>query len=680
MERKTEEILKEIHFGVDYYPEHWPKERWETDARLMKDMGIQIVRMAEFAWQALEPEKGRFCFEWLDEAIALLGSYGIYTMLGTPTAAPPAWIIEENPDILPMDSQGQRKGFGGRHHDCQSNEAYRIHIRRLVTAMAEHYKDNPYVLAWQIDNELGNSHEDLCMCDSCQRAFQKWLEKKYQTIEKVNETWGTVFWSQTYDKFTQIPAPRQTPTMHNPSLLLDWKRFCSDLVIDFLSMQAEIIKKIAPHQQITHNLMGFYDKTNYFQMAEKLDFASNDQYPTGYYFAPPGQGASEVAACMDFIRNVKKKNFWMLELESGPTGGSVIGTMPKPGQNRYWTAQCVAHGADAIVYFRWRTCLFGSEQFWHGILPHSGIPGRRYEELKKTIQELMPVMRDVQGIVKKSRIGILFSYEEEWALNLQPQHPDLRYLDTVLQYYDGFYRKGLDVDFLSTKDGLEDYSVIVAPLLYLMTPALEKKLTEYVEKGGHLLLTMRTGVMNEANVCMSHCALPGNLSTLVGAEIEEYDCLYDRSAGIRCSAGEGSSEKWCDILKLKGAEGILYYTTDFYAGKPAASKNRYGKGTAWYIGTDPEEKLLDWILEKLLEEAGETRKRENNTDVELVCRRGREKEYLFLLNGTSREQMTELPQDWGGTTVQASPYEVQILEREYGTDEIKVTGKSETGA
>ena len=189
MERKTEEILKEIHFGVDYYPEHWPKERWETDARLMKDMGIQIVRMAEFAWQALEPEKGRFCFEWLDEAIALLGSYGIYTMLGTPTAAPPAWIIEENPDILPIDSKGQRKGFGGRHHDCQSNEVYHIHIRRLVTAMAEHYKDNPYVLAWQIDNELGNSHEDLCMCDSCQRAFQKWLEKKYQTIEKVNETW-----------------------------------------------------------------------------------------------------------------------------------------------------------------------------------------------------------------------------------------------------------------------------------------------------------------------------------------------------------------------------------------------------------------------------------------------------------------------------------------------------------
>ena len=238
----------------------------------------------------------------------------------------------------------------------------------------------------------------------------------------------------------------------------------------------------------------------------------------------------------------------------------------------------------------------------------------------------------------------------------------------------------MDVDFLSTKDGLEDYSVIVAPLLYLMTPALEKKLTEYVEKGGHLLLTMRTGVMNEANVCMSHCALPGNLSTLVGAEIEEYDCLYDRSAGIRCSAGEGSSEKWCDILKLKGAEGILYYTTDFYAGKPAASKNRYGKGTAWYIGTDLEEKLLDWVLEKLLEEAGETWKRQNNAEVELVCRRERKKEYLFLLNGTRREQMAELPPDWGGKTVTAAPYEVRILEREYGTDGIKITGKSETEA
>ena len=253
----------------------------------MRDMGLQVVRMAEFAWHKLEPEKGKFCFDWLDDAIALLGSHGIVTILGTPTAAPPAWLVEELPEVLPIDSQGQQKGFGGRHHDCQSNQAYRGHIRRLVRAMAEHFRDNPYVIGWQIDNELGNSHWELCMCDSCRAAFQNWLERKYGTVTALNEAWGTVFWSQTYNSFAEVPVPRKTPTVHNPSLLLDWRRFCSDLVIDFQKEQIDILREVCPHQQITHNLMGFYDKTDYFRMAQDLDFSSSDQYPTCLLYTSP---------------------------------------------------------------------------------------------------------------------------------------------------------------------------------------------------------------------------------------------------------------------------------------------------------------------------------------------------------------------------------------------------------
>lgn len=238
------------YFGADYYPEHWPSERWETDAKLMREMGLGLVRMGEFSWAKMEPAEGVFAFDWLDRAIGLLAGYGIRTLLGTPTA----WIIAENPEILPLDSQGQRQGFGGRHHDCQSNAAYREHIRRLVTAMAEHFKDNPHVIGWQIDNELGNSHEDLCYCDACRDGFQRWLKKKYGTITRLNQAWGTAFWSQDYDRFAQIPAPRAVPTRHNPSLLLDWARFCSDLVVDFNRFQVAIIRAIAPRQKITHNL------------------------------------------------------------------------------------------------------------------------------------------------------------------------------------------------------------------------------------------------------------------------------------------------------------------------------------------------------------------------------------------------------------------------------------------
>ncbi len=185
-----------IHFGVDYYPEHWPRERWETDARLMKEMGVQVVRMAEFSWFKMEPAEGEFDFEWLEDAVALLDSYGIKTVLGTPTAAPPAWIIQKNPEIQPIDREGRRRHFGGRHHDCQSNAVYRAHISRFVTAYAKRFADNPGVIGWQIDNELGNSHGDLCMCDSCKRQFQAWLHKKYGTIEALNDAWGTAFWSQ----------------------------------------------------------------------------------------------------------------------------------------------------------------------------------------------------------------------------------------------------------------------------------------------------------------------------------------------------------------------------------------------------------------------------------------------------------------------------------------------------
>lgn len=659
-----EKKMERIRFGVDYYPEHWPKERWEKDAGLMKELGIQVVRMAEFAWQKMEPRLGEFHFEWLDEAVNLLGTYGILTILGTPTAAPPAWIIEQNRDILPVDSKGEQKSFGGRHHDCQSNGRYREHIRRLVRAMAEHFKDNPYVIGWQIDNELGNSHEDLCMCESCRRAFHRWLEEKYQTIEKLNESWGTVFWSQTYDSFEQIPLPRQTPTVHNPSLLLDWKRFCSDLVTDFQRMQIELIRSIAPHQKITHNLMGFYDKTDYFKLAKDLDFVSNDQYPTGYYFDAPGQPPYEVAACMDFIRSVKKQNFWMMELESGATGGNIIGANPKPGQNRLWTAQCVAHGADTIVYFRWRTCLFGAEQFWHGILPHSGIPGRRYYEIQDTIRQLTPVMEDTRGIVNRAEVGILFSYDEDWAIRLQPQHPKVGYVGTILHYYSAVYRRNIPVDFLSVEEEFQDYKVLIAPLLYLMNDELEEKLIRYVKQGGTLVLTMRTGVMDFQNVCMSERPLPGKLSEAAGVEVEEYDCLLGRTVVLEYEGQKGTARKWCDLLKPVGARTLAVYGSDYFAGRAAVTVNVFGKGNVFYVGTEPDERTMDWLMGKLL--SGVSLGEGQGEDVELTVRRGRKWDYLFLLNHSGEERDVFFSKDWEEKGKRRlKPYEVCILKKEH---------------
>lgn len=488
-------------FGTDYYPEHWDGSRLKEDIVLMKELGIDVVRMGEFSWAGFEPRSGLFEFEWLDRAIKPLGEAGIHTIIGTPTAAPPAWLIEAYPEILPVDENGTRKSFGGRHHDCQSNRDYRHYVKRLVTALAEHYKDNAYVVGWQIDNELGNSHEELCMCENCRKAFQEWLRKKYGKIERVNEVWGTAFWSQCYNAFTQIPVPKKTPTQHSPSLLLDWKRFCSELVVDFAKEQTAIIRAVCRKHFITHNFMGIHPKTDYFRLAEGLDIVSGDQYPTGYYYERP-LPQHELAAYLDFMRGLRQQNFWMMEQQSGATGGGIMGKTPEPGQLKLWALQSIGHGADAVLFFRWRTCTFGTEQYWHGILPHHGAPGRRYAELKEMISQVSGIMEDVQGIVTTAEAAILYDYDQQWAFQIQPLHPQLSYVSQVLKYYKGFYREGIPVDFAGCDSGWEGYQVIAAPLSLITDDKRAQKLKKYVENGGTLLLTMRSGVKDAYNVCL----------------------------------------------------------------------------------------------------------------------------------------------------------------------------------
>jgi beta-galactosidase len=656
-----------IRFGADYYPEHWPLERWETDAKLMQEMGLNIVRMAEFSWAKIEPALGQFDFKWLDDAIALLGNYGVKTILGTPSPTPPAWIIEQTPEILPVDSKGVTRGFGGRHHNCQSNQVYRAHIMRLVTAMAEHYKDNSNVIGWQIDNEFGNSHNDLCHCKSCRAAFQNWLLKKYGDIDSLNSRWGTTFWSQTYDKFEQIPTPMITPNSHNPSLLLDWKRFHSDLIVEFQQFQINILRGICKDQFITHNFMGFSDLIDYFDLAENLDFVCHDQYPMGFFDNPqPMKSSDKLAAALDLMRGLKQKNFWIMEQQAGPTGWEILGRTPRPGQLRLWVAQAVAHGAEAVVFFRWRTCSFGTEEYWHGILPHSGIPGRRYDELKRTIAELVPLMDEFESALPGAEAAILYSYEQNWAFEIQPHHPQLDYIDHVMKYYTALYHANIPVDFISTKADLTQYRLVIAPLQFLMSPEMEKKLADYVEQGGRLVLTMRTGVKNIDNVCMTEKELPGGLGELLGIEIKDYDCLRDMDMGVELSGKVYRSVKWCDIVTPTTARTIAAYTEDFYAGTPAVTAAAAGKGEAYYVGTEPDGELAAEIINLLTERCGLSSVGNAPEGVELARRRTEEFDFIFALNHTDQKHTLNIPNDWHPVLngAEIEPYGISVFKVE----------------
>lgn len=637
--------MKHYTFGVDYYPEHWPRERWPKDAQMMKEMGIQVVRMGEFSWQMFEPREGEFHFEILDEAIAILADAGIDVILGTPTAAPPAWIIQESPAIEPVDREGHTRHFGGRHHDCQSNPDYRRHIRRYVTAFAAHFASNPHVVGWQIDNELGNSHNDLCYCESCEARFRQWLEKKYQSISALNQAWGTAFWSQGYGSFSEIHAPRMNAVVQpNPSQALDWRRFTSDLVCEFHQLQADILRAAAPDKFITHNLMGLCSKPNYYDLGRQLDFASQDQYPAGHFLPRHNHYHAEInAAELDMIRAVKDQSFWLMEQQAGITGWEILGRTPKPGQIGLWAMQCVAHGADTIVFFRWRSCPMGTEQYWHGILPHNGVPGRYHREISAFMKAYSPLLSEIHGSLPQAEVAILRSYEQEWAISIQPHHPGHDYIQHMMTYYGALHRLNVPVDLVGEHSDFTRYKVLIAPLQFLMTPALADKLRTYVAQGGHLVFSWRSGVKDGTNLCHTEEAVPCLLSDVFGLAVTEYDCLRDTDGLVEWQGQALPCSQWCDLPELTTATPLAAYAHEFYAGTPAITRNAYEKGTAWYVGTTMGDALADRFIHTLCSTAGVQPLLETPHGVEATRRMVDGKAYLFLLNHKGEAQPVNVP-------------------------------------
>ncbi|HEY0827684.1 MAG TPA: beta-galactosidase [Bacilli bacterium] len=642
-----------MNFGCDYYPEHWPEARWRMDAQLMKQAGMNVVRLAEFSWSRLEPCDGQFDFSWLDRAIEVLVSEGISIVLGTPSATPPAWLIEKHPEILPVSADGTIMGFGGRLHTCHSQPVYRNYTREIVMAMAQHYALHPQVIGWQTDNELGTTLGDLCYCTSCREKFHLWLKHKYGSIHALNQEWGTIFWSQTYDKWEQVPIPTPVPAIHNPSLLLDWKRFQSDLEVEFQQLQIDILRLFAPNQWITHNMMGLHAKLNYFDLGRNLDFVSWDNYPMGFWL---NQGADpyNVAMAHDLMRGIKNKPFWVMEQQAGPAGWETLGNTPRPGQLRLWTYQAAAHGADAIVYFRWRSCRFGAEQYWHGILPHSGNPGRRYEEIRTTGEELQGVMHLLEGSMPNAEVGIVYSYDQLWAFQIQPHHPDLTYQGQLAIYYKAMYDMNIPVDMLELNGDREwfAYKIIVAPLLFLMTEGVADKIKSYVQSGGTALITMRSGVKNWNNI-VSDLEPPGCLAELLGIKILDYDCLLGNTQGIQWvvpNHGEKQNyevKKWCDVITAITAKTEAVYTKDYYAGKPAVTVNQYGRGKAWYVATEPEQDFIRVMMQIIVLQSKILPIVTTPEGVESARRVTQEgKIYIFLMNHTKEQKQLVIPKEW----------------------------------
>ncbi len=654
-----------FHYGVDYYPEHWPEERWPVDARMMAEAGFNVVRLAEFAWSKLEPEEGHFDFDWLDRVLAILSDHGIRAILGTPTASPPPWLMAKDSGMFRVREDGQRVTYGNRREYCPNHPLYRDHSCRIVTAMAEHYAGHPAVLGWQIDNEFG----DRCYCPVCRQAFGDWLAQRYASLDDLNLAWGTIFWSHVYNDWVEIPTPVQTGGAPNPGLALDYARFCSDSYVEYQKLQVDILRRQCPGHLVTHNFMGFrYDQIEYYNLARDLDLVAWDNYPRTQWGMGADVDASAPALGHDTMRGLRGgpggQNFWVMEEQSGPGGWQMVSVPPRPGEIRLWAYQAIAHGADAIIYFRWRTARFGTEQYWHGILDHHAQPGRRYAEVKQMGDELKHIGEIIQGTRLRPAVAMLQDYDARWAFQIQGNNPGFAYPRHFQEVYRALHARQVGMDVVSPMHDLSSYRLVVAPALHLVSPALAEKLEHFVAQGGVLVLTARSGVKDPANNVVNQY-LPGLLAGLAGAHVEDYDSLpegarvglevelptldraltltFGEQAALNLPCESRCATTWCDILVSDGAQVVARYSEEYYAGRPAITLNSYGKGQVVYIGTLGPAALFDALAPWLLALGGVQPVLRVPAGVEVAERWQGESSLLFVLNHTGQAQEITLP-------------------------------------
>lgn len=653
-------------YGVDYYPEQWPEARWAEDARLMQEAGIRVVRLAEFAWALFEPKEGTFDWGWLDRALEVLDKAGIQAVLCTPTPTPPAWLTAAYPDALRVNQEGDSMAPGTRRHACANHPDYRRLALRVAENMAKRYGKDKRVMAWQTDNEYGCHDTVRCLCPHCEAAFQGWLKARYGSLDALNEAWGTNFWSQRYSDWSQILPPRPAPADHNPGLMLDFYRFSSDTWVGFNREQVALLRKNAPKQLVTHNLMIYFFHFDHFQLAQELDFVSWDNYH--HHGAQP----LTVAANHDIMWGVKEQNFWVIEQQVGQVNWSLYNPQFPPAMLTLKAMQAIAHGADGLLYFRWRQARHGAEMYHSGLLDYAARPTRAFREATALGEQWEAMAGLLEGTTPSHDAGILFDFPSHWALEIQPHSHSLGFREEsdepllyvgeppralapmnraglyFLPIYEALWRNNLQAAILSPEGNLDRYRILFAPQLHVATEAHAARLRAWVEAGGTLVLGPRTGFKNEANA-LHDIPQPGPLTDLIGGVVREFDT---RAPGdtILLDFGDARMKAgiWCDLWEpAEGTKVLATYEVaigrsrdlrPYYAGQAAILYKRHGEGQVFTLGS-----MGGWqLIEHLLPQLGLKAPLKTPIDVEAV-RRG---DLLFLLNHNATPQLVKLQGSW----------------------------------
>jgi beta-galactosidase len=586
-----------VKLGCCYYPEHWPEEWWAEDARRMREMGLSLVRIGEFAWSRIEPEgRARYDWGWLDRAIDTLHAAGLKVILGTPTATPPKWLVDRMPEMVAIDEQGRPRGFGSRRHYCFSHEGYRAECRRITAALAERYGAHPALAMWQTDNEYGCHDTVLSFSEAAASAFRGWLAARYGTPQALNEAWGNVFWSMEYRSFAEVDPPHLTVTEANPAHWLDYRRFASDQVASFNREQVDILRAHSPGVDITHNFMGFFTEFDHHAVGRDIDVATWDSYPLGFleqfwfsseekraYFR---QGHPDIAAFHhDLYRGCSNGRWGVMEQQPGPVNWARFNPAPLPGMVALWTLEAAAHGAELTSYFRWRQAPFAQEQMHAGLLR----PDSSEAEAAPEVRAAAALLADIgPQQIGKAPVALVFSYEAAWTIGIQPQGQSFRYLELAFETYSALRQRGLDVDIVSPGADLSAYRMVVVPTLPIIPEGFAEKLGSL---DCPVLLGPRSG-SKTTSFRIPEGLAPGEIKPLVPLTVTRVESLRD---GVAEPADGWTITRWREDVASDLAPELV----------DAAERGVvYRHGPVRYCAVWPDRALLRLLVERMAGEAG----------------------------------------------------------------------------
>jgi beta-galactosidase len=651
-----------LYLGTAWYPEQWPEARWDADLKLMEDAHVRFVRIGEFAWSRMEPSEGKYDLDWLDHAVREAEKHHIAVVLGTPSAAPPAWLTTKYPETLRVMEDGRRDEHGNRQQFDWADPKYRVLARAVAEQMAKRFGHDPNVIGWQIDNEYANESQSPI----AKQQFQDWVHQRYGTLDNLNTRWTTSYWSETYSDWSQIPIET---TYGNPGLLLSWRRFVSDTWRSYQKNQLDVIRANADKRQfITTNMMGFFDAYDHYTVSQDLDLASWDDYVGTGQLDPVRNGAAH-----DLTRGFLRKNFWVMETQPGFVNWSPDNNALNKGAVRAMAWHDIGHGADAVSYWQWRSALNGQEEYHGTLVGADGTPVPLYAEVAQVGKEFAKAGPALRGTSVHSEVAILHSYDSRWAINWQRHNKAFDPVANLVTYYGALRAQAHSVDIVSPTAPLSQYKLVVAPALNVITPETAKNLLDYVQHGGHLVFGQRSAMKNEDNGLQPE-RQPGPFAALLGGRVEQYYAL-DKPVPVSGEFGSEATSVWAEQLSTTdpATKVLMRYgkSNGWLDGQPAVITHDVGKGSITYIGAALDGETLNSAVRWMLTKSGV--KPEFGAlpeGVDLYVRGNGDHEVWILINFGEKPQQVALPGSFtdvlkGGETrsVSLGQYDVTILQR-----------------